>query len=108
MSPEVPVAGQRFSLICHVRSDLPATPSWRRPSGSVTAADRVTTLVSLEFDPLLMSHSGEYECLSEIDSNFPDNTSSKVIQLQVEGRPKNNVASCDLVITLRKGIDSVF
>ena len=36
MSPEVPVAGEMFSLICTVRSDLPATPSWRGPSGNVS------------------------------------------------------------------------
>ena len=90
MSPEVPVAGQRFNLICRVRSNLPATPYWRGPSGNISemTVDREGNTISLNFDNLKMSHSGNYECLSEVDFDSTDNFSSNVIQLEVKGKLK--------------------
>ena len=88
MSPEVPVAGERFSLICRVRSDLPATLSWRGPSGKASEMTVYggTSTISLNFDSLKMSSSGKYECLSEIDFHYTDKFSSNAMQLQVVGK----------------------
>ena len=89
MSPKVPVAGERFSLICRVRSDLPATLSWRGPSGNASEMTvyGATTTISLNFGSLKMSDRGKYECLSEIDFHSTDNFSSNSIQIQVVGKP---------------------
>ena len=87
MSPEVPVAGQRFSFICRVRSNLPATPYWRGPSGNISEmmVNRGENTISLVFDTLKMSHSGNYKCFSEVVFDSTDNFSSNVIQLEVKG-----------------------
>ena len=87
MRPEVPVAGERFTLICRVQSDLPATLSWRGPSGNISdvTVDGATTTLSLTFESLRMSHGGMYECWCEVNISSPNNMSSGDILLQVEG-----------------------
>ena len=102
MRPEVPVAGERFTLICRVQSDLPATLSWRGPSGNISdmTVDGATTTLSLTFDSLRMSHGGIYECLSEVNNSSPDNTSSSEILVQVEGRPQDNVQTKCVSVSL--------
>ena len=100
-------AGDNYTLMCTVKSDLPGTLKWVRiknggqveventPTIKVSAqtAFGMITEISITFKYLLTSHAGRYVCVSILNNISQKSLSTRQLECAVKIKSKN---CCDL------------
>ena len=94
----VPTSGETYNLTCIVESNVPSTVQWLYSSNgtAVTNGSNITvgtqrttgstTTLTLSFNPLRISHGGQYTCQSRIDR--PPSTVTATRNVTVQGECK--------------------
>ena len=102
----IPTAGNNFTLICTVVSDLPASIMWIGPDGPIASQESITIaqtmaqtitgretlntlsifLSELVFHPLQASHGATYTCNSIVDVASARRNASQAYQLRVQSK----------------------
>ena len=96
MDSGAPTSGETYNLTCTVESNVPPTVQWLFSSNGTTVtngsditvgtqrANGSTTTLTLSFNPLHISHGGQYTCQSTTDTPQSTVTAKRNVTVQGE------------------------